>query len=239
MNMDGTSLMVQFEASRAVIFWSVRGGAGPGKPESRDFSSRLELGRRRKHKANHKPGLSRQQWLHLDGSCTIQTKRRQTSSTSSSGRKRQYSVMSIMWRLASWDNLAALCIRTKQKRRFSSSLTIFPARQTSCWGRTSEVSSWFVPKWSHCVCHEFELRKEAIKLTRNCGMLFQAAPTAAWRNDEHRMEHWILLWTTANSGEKHFSQLLRASRSRSPRITWPQLQWARPALFQKLTSFRN
>ena len=87
------------------------------------------------------------------------------------------------------------------------------------------------PTWAHCVEYEFQLRREAKKLCREQGFSIQAAPWAAYRNQEHRVKHWVTLLSIANSrcdtmsdkASREVEQLkkkqvvqLQKARSRSP-----------------------
>ena len=62
-----------------------------------------------------------------------------------------------------------------------------------------EGQTWAAPTWAHCMEHEFQLRREAMKLCREQGHSIQAALWAAYRNQEHRMKHWVTLLSIANS----------------------------------------
>ena len=66
---------------------------------------------------------------------------------------------------------------------------------------TGETSSWRVrwpefPQCSHFPHCELQLGKEAIRLTRESGFFIHQAIWAAYRNEHHRMEHWVTLWPT-------------------------------------------
>ena len=54
------------------------------------------------------------------------------------------------------------------------------------------------PIWAHCMEYEFQLRRDATKLCREQGYSIQAALWVAYRNQEHRMKHWITLLSLAN-----------------------------------------
>ena len=55
------------------------------------------------------------------------------------------------------------------------------------------------PDWDSCQEHEFQLRKEAFRLTREEGLSIAAALWQAYRSPQHRMEHWITFLTVANA----------------------------------------
>ena len=97
--------------------------------------------------------------------------------------------------------------------------------------RQIEGETWAAPVWTHCMEHEFQLRRDAMKLCREQGYSIQAALWATYRNQEHRMKHWVTLLSIANSRsdgisdkaareieqlKKQVAQLQKA-RSRSPR----------------------
>ena len=86
------------------------------------------------------------------------------------------------------------------------------------------------PDWNHCLEHEFQLRKEALRLIRDQGVSIQQALWAAYADPQHRMKHWITCLTVANSRSQSSKALmdevallrkevvaLRSQRSRSPR----------------------
>ena len=55
------------------------------------------------------------------------------------------------------------------------------------------------PQWSSCLENEYQIRKEAIKLTRTQNLSIAAALWANYRNERHWMEHWVTLLTIANT----------------------------------------
>ena len=73
-----------------------------------------------------------------------------------------------------------------------------------------------VPNWTHCQEHEFQIRKEALRLTREEGEPVGKALWAAYRDRHHRIEHWLTLLTIANSGGS--STTTKASSSSSPSV---------------------
>ena len=55
------------------------------------------------------------------------------------------------------------------------------------------------PVWTDCLEYEFQLRKEAFRLTREEGHGIEAALNAALKDPQHRMEHWVTSLTVANA----------------------------------------
>ena len=69
-----------------------------------------------------------------------------------------------------------------------------------------------MPKWSHCLECEFQVRKDAIKLTRSQGFPLGRALWTVYRNEQHRMEHWVTLITIANASSAASSTPALTSR---------------------------
>ena len=75
------------------------------------------------------------------------------------------------------------------------------------------------PIWAHCMEYAFQLRREAMKLCREQGYSIQAALWAAHRNQEHRLKHWITLFsiaktrsdTTSGKASREVGQLKKTS----------------------------
>ena len=65
--------------------------------------------------------------------------------------------------------------------------------------RQIEGKTWAAPVWTHCMEYEFQLRRDAMKPWREQGYSIQAAPWATYRNQEHRVKHWVTLLSIANS----------------------------------------
>ena len=62
-----------------------------------------------------------------------------------------------------------------------------------------EGETWAAPIWTHCMEYEFQLRREAMKQCREHWYSIQAAPWAAYRNQEHRKKHWVTLLSIATT----------------------------------------
>ena len=85
------------------------------------------------------------------------------------------------------------------------------------------------PDWSLCMGFELELRREAIKYTREKGLSIQEALWAVYRNDHHRLENFSNFLRpsdtpqsadknkTVQALQKKVADLERQMRSRSPR----------------------
>ena len=105
-----------------------------------------------------------------------------------------------------------------------------------------------VSQWTHCFEYEFQIRKEVIALTRSRGLPIASALWSVYRNEPHRVEHWVTLLTIANAAsstlippavasqmaamQKRVTVLENRDRSRTPAprqsakaVTWqpPQL----------------
>ena len=65
--------------------------------------------------------------------------------------------------------------------------------------RQIEGETWAAPIWAQCTEYEFRLRRETMKLCREQGYSIQAALWVAYRNQEHRLKHWITLFSIANT----------------------------------------
>ena len=74
------------------------------------------------------------------------------------------------------------------------------ARKNFLLEREIASTRMIVPNWTHCLEFEFQLRKEALRLTREEGQSIWRALWAAYRDPHRRIEHWLTLLTIANSG---------------------------------------
>ena len=61
-----------------------------------------------------------------------------------------------------------------------------------------------VPRWEHCLEYEFQLRKEAIRLTVEENFSIQAALWHAFEDQQHKLTHWVQLLTIANAQQALF-----------------------------------
>ena len=168
-----------------------------------------------------KPKLPTQMGMHLDSTLTMQTKKRYISRvpTDPESLRAKYRVMINFWLLA----------QLRQRGRQLSAELL--STDNFLMKRQIEGETWAAPVWTHCMEYEFQLRRDAMKLCREQGYSIQAALWATYRNQEHRMKHWVMLLSIANSRsegtsdkaareteqlKKQVAQLHKA-RSRSPR----------------------
>ena len=64
------------------------------------------------------------------------------------------------------------------------------SEKTSCWTRRWEGNKVVKPEWTLCMGYELELRKKAIRLTREQSMSIQQSMWTAYRDQRHRLENW-------------------------------------------------
>ena len=99
-----------------------------------------------------------------------------------------------------------------------------------------------LPRWEHCLEYEYQVRKEAIRLTVEENYSIQAALWHAFEDQQHCLSHWVQFLTLANAQQpghddevsklrKEVAELRRAvsQRSRSPRGKGASKQRALPA----------
>ena len=67
-----------------------------------------------------------------------------------------------------------------------------------------------MPQWSYCMEYKFQVRKDAIKLTRSRGLPIGRALWTVYKNEQHRMER--LLLTIANASSASSSSPALASK---------------------------
>ena len=182
-----------------------------------------------------RPEPSRQMGMHLDSTLTVQTKRRHMASmpTSTEGLRLKYRVFSNCWFLEQMRQPA---------RHLFSNLTVltFP---TFCDELLSDKNflldkeiggnKVIKPDWSLRMGYELELRKEAIRLTKEQGMAMKQAMWTAYGDQQHRLENWsnFLKLETKRGHDslkdaqiaalerrlKHLENRANQQRSRSPR----------------------
>ena len=143
----------------------------------------------------------------------------------------KHRVMTNLWLLAQLRQPGRQLHADLSKDTFNDFLEELLSTDNFLMKRQVEGETRAAPIWAHCMEYEFQLRREAMKLCREQGYSIQAALWAAYRNQEHRMKHWITLLSIANtrcdttSGKasreveqlkKQVAQLQKA-RSRSPR----------------------
>ena len=190
-------------------------------------------------KAKH-PEPTRQLGLHLDSSLTIQTKRRYMSHMPSSTEqlRQKYKVMTHMWLLAQMRQPTRPLYSDLTKDTFNDLLEELLSTRNFLLERQVAGQQLVAPVWEHCLDYEYNIRKEAIERTRRRGLPIQQALWSVYRDESHRMEHWVTLLCQANaapvsapSGEmaamrKELAELKRklaqrGDRSRSPHRKGP------------------
>ena len=180
-----------------------------------------------------KPELTTQVEMHLDSTLTLQTKKRYVSRvpTDPESFRTKYRVMANLWLLAQLRQLGRQLYADLTKDTFNAFLKELLSTDNFLMKRQIDGETWAAPIWTHCMEHEIQLRRDAMKLCREQGYSIQAARWASYRNQEHRMKHWVTLLSIANSQsegssdkaareieqlKKHVGQLQKA-RSWSPR----------------------
>ena len=153
------------------------------------------------HQRAQKPEPSRHLGLHLDSTLTIQTRRRYISSapTSTEELRDKYVIMSNMWLLAQMRQPGRHLYADLTPLTWSDLLSELLSTRNFRLEREVGGVKLVVPQWSHCLEYEFQIRKEAISLTRSRGLSIQSALWSVYRNEHHRMEHWVTLLTIANA----------------------------------------
>ena len=186
------------------------------------------------HQRSQKPEPSRHLGLHLDSTLTIQTRRRYISSapTSTEELRDKYVIMSNMWLLAQMRQPGRHLYADLTPQTWSDLLSELLSTRNFRLDREVGGVKLVVPQWSHCLEYEFQIRKEAISLTRSRGLSIQSALWSVYRNEHHRMEHWVTLLTIANAAssmsvppavasqmaamQKRMTALENRDRSRTP-----------------------
>ena len=199
------------------------------KPE---LSTQMVLEEEHIHIAS-KPELPTQMGMHLDSTFTLQTKKRYISRmpTDPESLRTKYKVMTNLWLLAQLRQPGRQLLADLTKDTFNDFLEELLSTDNFLMKRQIEGETWAAPVSTHCMEYEFQLRRDAMKLPREQGDSTQAAPWATYRNQVHRMKHWVTLLSIVNSRsdaisdkaareieqlKKQVAQLQKA-RSRSPR----------------------
>ena len=142
-----------------------------------------------------------QMGLHLDSTLTLLTKKRYLSRmpTDLESSRTKDRVMTHLWLLAQLRQPGRQLYADLSKDTFNDFLEELLSTDNFLMKRQIEGETWAAPIWAHCMEYEFQLRREAMKLCREQGYSIQAASWAAYRNQEHRMKHWITLLSIANT----------------------------------------
>ena len=168
---------------------------------------------------------------------TIQTKRRYMSHMPSSTEelRQKYKVMTHMWLLAQMRQPTRPLYSDLTKDTFNGLLEELLSTRNFLLERQVAGQQLVAPVWEHCLDYEYNIRKESIERTRKRGLPIQQALWSVYRDETHRMEHWVTLLCQANaapasapSGEmaamrKELAEMRRklaqrGDRSRSPHI---------------------
>ena len=183
-----------------------------------------------------KQELPPQMRMHLDSTLTLQTKKRYISRTPTDPEslRTKYRVMTNLWLLAQLRQPGRQLYADLTKDTFHDFLEELLSTDNFLMKRQIEGETWSAPVWTQCMDFEFQWRRDAMKLCREQRYSIQAAPKATFRDQEHRMKHWVTLLSIANSQsdrsegisdkaareieqlKKQVAQLQKA-RSRSPR----------------------
>ena len=180
----------------------------------------------------NKPEPSRQLGLNLDSTLTIQTRRRYIASMPANFEELRikYKVMSHMWLLSQMRQPGRHLFADLTDRTFSDILEELLSENMFMLQREVAGMPLVVPRWEHCLEYEFQLRKEAIRLTVEENFSIQAALWHAFEDQQHKLTHWVQLLTIANAQQacssdevsklrKEVADLRKmvSQRSRSPR----------------------
>ena len=178
-----------------------------------------------------KPDLTRHYNLQLDSRLTITTKRRHTSTepTDETGLRAKHAFMTNLWLLAQMKQTGRSIYKDFDKTTFNDFLDKLMDRDNFNFYKEVEGRPLIAPKWSYCLSHELELRKESIKLCKERNVGIKEALWSVLGNVEHRMKHWLQLVAIPNApaaaSDHEISELKRRlsavenrrGRSRSPR----------------------
>ena len=151
-----------------------------------------------------RPELSRQLSLHLDSSLTIHTKRRHMSHMplSTEELRQKYKVMTHMWLLAQMRQPTRPLYSDLTKDTFNDLLEeLLSTRNFLLEGQVAG-QQLVAPVWVHCLDYEYNIRKESIERTRKRGLAIQQALWSVYRDETHKMEHWVTLLCQANTAPR-------------------------------------
>ena len=169
--------------------------------------------------------------MRVSGQC-IQTRRRCIASMPANFEELRikYRVMSHMWLLSQMRQPGRHLFVDLTDRTFSDILEELLSENMFMLQREDAGMPLVVPRWEHCLEYEFQLRKEAIRLTVEENFSIQAALWHAFEDQQHKLTHWVQLLTIANAQQacssdevsklrKEVADLRKmvSQRSRSPR----------------------
>ena len=153
-----------------------------------------------------KPELPTQVEMRLDSTLTLQTKKRYISRmpTDAESLRTEYRVMT---------NLRLLAQLRQPGRQLYADLTK-DTFNDFLMKRQIERETWGAPVWTNSMEYEFQLMRDAMKLCREQGYSIQAALRATYRNQEHRMKHWVYASVNRQRPERgHFGQSFQRDRA--------------------------
>ena len=253
--MDWNSLMVQFKAKYGTELCEED---LPAQTYFEEFEERLAEGsleaerlgqvvsqEEAELKRKNKPDPARQYGMHLNGTLTLQTRRRFTSSEPCDIEqlRAKYTVMENLWLLAQVRQPGRAIYKDLTPTTFSNFLKVLLNKRNFNFKKEVDGQLLTQPSWSHCLSYEYELRKEAGRKCRTMSMGIAAALKSTYEDNEHRTQHWVQLVAIANSSKENDAKVARlerevqelrsmVGRSRSPRLQ-PR-QKALPAPAQQL-----
>ena len=149
-----------------------------------------------------KPEMSRQKGFHFDNNLTIQTKR------GFKELQNKYQVMTHMWFLSQMRQpTRPVCSDLKEN-----TFTKFLSEKNLLLEREVAGSKIIVPNWAHCLEYEFQLRKDALKLTREEGQSIEKAVCSAYNDPQHRIAIRELRTRRRLHLPRHRAQLISGSK---------------------------
>ena len=156
--------------------------------------------REQEEQESKKPDVQRHMTRHLDGQLTIQTKRRFLSSMPANpGESRvKYNIMTHCWLFAQILQPGRHLHSDFTRMTFIDFLDELLSGRNFLMDETIGDSRVVRSDWSLCMRYELELRREAIKYTRERGMAIQEALWPAYHDEHHRLgelfEFPTLIW---------------------------------------------
>ena len=157
----------------------------------------------------------------------------------------KYKVMTDLWLLVQMREPGRRLYADLDKDTFSDCVDELISEKNFLLERRINGVKMVIPQWEHCLNYTQELRNEAIRLTMEEGFPIKSALWAAYRNEHHRNEHWVMLIGITNAelirgGSKKISQYeqriqkleqqLAQARSRSPKRNNSQVALPGPAV---------
>ena len=167
-----------------------------------------------------KPGHSRHWGVTLDAKVMVQTRRKYTSTMPGSLEqlRTKYAIMSHVWLVAQMRQPGRQLFSDLTPNTFPKFLEQLLSKKNFQFRKELPDKTVMAPVWTDCLEYEFQLRKEAFRLTREEGLGIEAALNAALKDPQHRMEHWVTSLTVANAkAAREATSNKKRERSRTPR----------------------